>query len=589
MPTAPTLAHALDRLAAAEASTGFTFQDLAGRESFLSFPDLARAVRRRAAALHAWGLQPGDRVGLVAIEPEAFVLSFLAVVRAGLVPVPLYPPLALGSLDAYAEHTARILEDAGARRLLVSARLKNVLWALVDRVPSLEAVETVERLDAGDDGDALPAPAVGPEDLCFLQYTSGSTAEPKGVMVTHRALAANAEGIVVHGLGVGPDDVGVSWLPLYHDMGLIGFVVAPVFHRVPVVFVPTLRFLSRPSVWLDTVHRHRGTITFAPPFAYGLAARRATEAELARWDLSCLRVAGVGAEPIAAPTLERFTERFQARCGLDRGALVPAYGLAEATLAVSLAAPGAPLRVARVDLERFREQGEAAPAEDGTGLVEEHVSCGRPFPGHEIRVLDPEGRPLPERREGELCVRGPSVTAGYFGRPETTRAAFRDGWLHTGDLGYLADGEVYVTGRVKDLIILRGRNVHPQAIEWEVGEVEGVRRGNVVAFSRPGRDTEEVVVVLETRRADTDALADAVRLRVRRALRIPVREVVCLPPGSLPKTSSGKLQRRLTRSLYLDGRLGREGGRAPSGAPRRVVARHVARSLWARAKHAVGG
>lgn len=584
-----TVAQAIAEVGLHAPDRGFVFQDLEGTETRVSFPEVAQQTARRAGALRALGLRKGDRVGLVVIEPMDFVLTFLAAVRAGIVPVPMYPPLSFANLDAYAERSGRILESSGASVLVASERLQNVLWGLVGKVPSLKKVATVESLR---DGKAVTSwPAIAPEDLCFLQYTSGSTADPKGVMVTHGSLVANCKGIIVESLQLKTHEgeTGVSWLPLYHDMGLIGFVIAPILHSINIVFIPTIRFIKRPSVWLDTIHRHRGTVTFAPNFAFALAAKRVREEDLANWDLSCLHMVGCGAEPINAATMREFTDLFHTRCGLPANAVLPAYGMAEATLAISIKRRPDMHRVLPLDAESFRTDGLVAPPVEGAATIEQ-VACGAPFEGHEVGVLAADGAWLPEGREGELCLRGPSVTAGYYRNPVATAESYRtDGWLRTGDLGFVHDGQIYVTGRIKDLIIVNGRNVHPQTIEWAVAELDGVRRGNVVAFSVPGDASEEVVVVVETK-GDVTALPEAIQRVVQKELSLTVTEVVCLPSGSLPKTSSGKLQRRRTRQDYLAGKLGAHGTRTAGSAARSItLARHVAASIWERAKAATIG
>jgi fatty-acyl-CoA synthase len=581
-----TIAEAVANVGKEYPNHGFVFQDLEGKETAYDYPQVEQQTAARAANLQAAGLQKGDRLGLIVIEPEDFVLTFLAAVRVGIVPVPLYPPLSFGNLDAYSERTAKVLESAGARLLVASAKLQNVLWSMVDKVPSLERLVVAEKLR---DATTAPVyPEILPEDLAFLQYTSGSTSDPKGVMVTHASLVANSRGIINEGLQLIPErgDKGVSWLPLYHDMGLIGFVIAPICWGVPVVFIPTMRFIKRPSVWLDTIHRHRGTASFAPNFAYALAARRVKDSDLEQWDLSCLKVLGCGAEPIQAETMRLFTELFAERCKLPRNAIMPAYGMAEATLAITLKPAPEPLQTLVIDAETFSESGRVTAPTEGRAAIE-HVACGVPFKGHEVAILDEHGNPLPDGLEGEICHRGASVTPGYFGNAEATAQSWRNGWLRTGDLGFLKDGQLYVTGRIKDLIIVNGRNVHPQAVEWAVAEVDGVRRGNVVAFSVPGDLGEELVVVLETKESEHGPLSEEVRRAVQRELSLSTREVVCLKTGALPKTSSGKLQRRKTREMYLKGLLG--GGDRSLGASSDTItlARHVASSVWSRAKAAL--
>ena len=588
MPLFQTVAQAVAEVGDKFPLNGYVFQDMKGAETRYGYQEVARLTSQRAAAMQRMGLRKGDRVGLVVIEPEDFVLTFLAAVRIGVVPVPLYPPLSFGALDAYADRTRKVLGLSQARVLFASEKLQNVLWSLVDAVPTLERLVCVETLR--DAQGAATFPPIEPEDIAFLQYTSGSTADPKGVVVTHASLIANCHAIIVQGLEKGKGDgVAVSWLPLYHDMGLIGFVIATITHGMTSVFIPTMRFIKKPSVWMDAIHRHRGTVSFAPNFAYALVSRKCTEEELASWDLSCMEAFGCGAEPIHPDTARGFIELFSTRARMDPRAFLPAYGMAEATLAISFKPLRETFRTRVIDLELFQETGTARDPRDGA-LTLEHVSCGPTFEDHEVAAFGDSGERLPEGVEGELRLRGPSVCRGYYNNPEATDAAFRDGWLHTGDLGYVLDGEVYVTGRLKDLIILNGRNVHPQAIEWVVGSVPGVRQGNVVAFSRPGRDSEELVVVLETKELDHDTLKTEVARAVRKELGVPPADVVCLSPGNLPKTSSGKLQRRKTRSQYLTGELGRDGTRTMGASGDAItVARHMARSLWSRAKASVLG
>ncbi|MBN2799864.1 MAG: fatty acyl-AMP ligase [Deltaproteobacteria bacterium] len=581
-----TVAEALAGTATHNPDRTLTFQDMKGVETVYTFAEVEAATARRAAFLQQLGLGKGDRVGLIIIEPEDFALNFYACLRIGVLPVPLYPPLSMGNLDAYTERTGRILENAETRVLVVSSKLQNILWSLRDSVGCLERIVKVEELQQATGTPTYPD--IQPDDLAFLQYTSGSTSDPKGVMVSHANLIANIQGSsTVMGLQSGRD-VAVSWLPLYHDMGLIGFVITSVVWGIDAVFIPTVRFLFKPTVWMEAMHRHKGTATFAPNFAYALITRRARPQDLEQWDLSHVRLFGCGAEPIHPETMAEFTDKFHTHCGMPEEAIMPAYGMAEATLAITLVPTDRMWATRAVEASAFEADGTATTPEQGATVLE-HVSCGFPHAGHEVAVFHAEtGEQLPEGREGELCLRGPSVAHGYFKNPEATSAAFRNGWLHTGDLGYMNQGEVYVTGRMKDLIILNGRNLHPQSIEWVAAEVEGVRKGNVVAFSRRGAHSEELVIALETRSEDHAGLSARVKEQVQAQLQAPVAEVVCLEPGTLPKTSSGKLQRRKTQQLYTKGTLGKEGSRTPgSSASRVTLAKHVAKSVWSRAKNAV--
>jgi fatty-acyl-CoA synthase len=556
----PTMIDALDACRELGDERGYTFIASDGSAVTLGFRTLVDEARRRGRQLSALGLGKGDRVALIIPDSQQFVLTFLGAMTAGIVPVPLYPPLSLGRLDAYLDGMARTLDAAAVDIVIASAQVEKLLWGVMPRVKGVRDLVTVEALAVGGREKAT-APVIEPSDPVFLQFTSGSTAAPKGVVVTHASLYANCFAIIHTGLRADPAvDTSVSWLPLYHDMGLIGFVLAPLINGVSTVFVPTLAFVKRPTLWMDVVDKYRGTITFAPNFAFARLVKRASDSDLARWDLSCLRVVGCGAEPIHAATMRGFVERF-GKAGLREGALLPCYGMAEATLAISFARLGSPLQF---DAER--------------------VSCGRALPGHEIGIFDESGRVVVGEREvGEIRVRGPSVAAGYFREPGQTRAVFgADGWLRTGDLGYLADGELYISGRKKDILIVHGRNYYPQAIEWIAEEVAGVRKGNIAVFSVPGDVSERVVIVAEATRDDTDMDADvraAVQKRVAEAFGLVVDEVVLLGVGELPKTTSGKLQRAKTREQYLAGTLGREGTRS-AGAGRAAstisIMRHVA-------------
>jgi fatty-acyl-CoA synthase len=578
--------------AAAITHKGYTFLDDLLQPREWSFADLSREAARRARIFRTLGLKKGDRVAMIVPDGEDFVLNFFGAVRAGLVPVPMYPPLALGKLDAYVDAASRIITTSGARMLVTSKAVAPVVWSLVGRVSTLEDLVLVEKLKSFEDGEitaTLDGLEITPEDPCFLQFTSGSTADPKGVIVTHGSLVANSKAIMFDGLESDPEvDRGVSWLPLYHDMGLIGFVIAPMLAHVPVVFMPTLTFVKRPHVWMETVAKYRGTITFAPNFAFGLAAKRAHGKKL-KYDLSCLRILGCGAEPINATTMRTFVEAF-ASAGLKPEAIMPCYGMAEATLAIAFQDIHKPFKSVVIHRSEYEQYHLAVPYQglDAKEMIE-LVSCGKTFPHHEVAVINPYGAPLPEGEVGEIVVRGPSVTAGYFQNEEATKALLENGWLHTGDLGFFLDGELYVSGRKKDLIILNGKNYHPQAFEWEVEQLDGIRKGNVVAFSRAGENSEELVVVAEVKNnRDLDALTHAVRERIHDTSGVRVRDVVLVQAGALPKTSSGKLQRRKTSELYFDGSLGSTGNRTlGSTATKVALARHVTKSAFARVKHSL--
>jgi fatty-acyl-CoA synthase len=348
--------------------------------------------------------------------------------------------------------------------------------------------------------------------------------------------------------------MGVSWLPHYHDMGLIGFILAPIIMNRHVVILPITSFARDPRVWLKAIDKYRGTVSYAPNFAYAQVVKRLRDNDLDSLDLSCWRVAGCGAEPIHAPTLRVFAERL-APAGFRAEAFLPSYGMAESTLAVSIHRHGAPLRIDRVDAESLK-LGKANPAIEDNGRLSEIVSCGFPLPDHQVAVINEEGAPLPEREIGEVTVRGPSVARGYFRNPEATAETWRDGWLRTGDLGYLADGELYICGRSKELIIIRGANYYPQDIELAARDLPGIKRGNVVAFGvNDGREERLVILAEANAREEREPLRQAIASRVREAVGLEVYRVALVPVGALLRTTSGKLQRRKMKQLYERGEL----------------------------------
>ncbi len=579
----PTVPRAIRDNAQKPGTVTFIHSDKSKR--VYDYPEFSGAVDNRAMQLLEMGLEKGDRIGFVIPDSEDFVISFIAALTAGVIPVPMYPPLSLGRLDGYIDTAARILMAADAKALLTVKKAQPVLWSLVNRVDTLEKVVCLEDLPKPS-GEQPDVDAISLDDVAFLQFTSGSTSDPKGVVVTHGSLLANMHAILKYGLEINPQDITVSWLPLYHDMGLIGFTLCPLWYAMSAVYIPTLDFVKHPTLWMETMHEHRGTIAFAPNFAYALATRRTSEKTLAKLDLSCVKVLGCGAEPNHPATLRAFTDLF-AKAGLKPGALLPCYGMAEATLAMTFNPLHRGLRTDVIDADTYHGENRAVPKAEGHTL--EFVSCGVPLPGHNVIIVDDDGKELPERSVGNIVFQGPSITSGYWGQKKATEDAFRDNGLHTGDLGYMADGELYVTGRKKDIIILNGRNYDPQSIEWEASEVDGVRKGNVVAFSRPSETTEELVIVVETKPGtNQDELAENVRQRIQNRMYLSVADVVLLASGQLPKTSSGKLQRSRARLQYLDGTLGAEGNRTLGNRGQVfTLVKHLSVSFLARLRHGV--
>jgi acyl-CoA synthetase (AMP-forming)/AMP-acid ligase II len=562
---------------------GYTFVGEDGvSEVYFSFRSMAQHVARYAAALQRLGLRRGERVAMVIPDGQQFVFTFLGAMHAGLVPVPMSPPATLGNLTNYLEVSRHLVIRSEAAALICTAEVRRILGSLAGG--SLRRIVAVEDLPL--DSTEAPLADLSASDMGFIQFTSGSTSRPKGVVLTHGNLSANAHCIMNLGLKATPEDRGCTWLPFYHDMGLIGFVLAPLVTRTPVAFMQPLAFLKRPSAWLHMVTRHRGSIGFGPNFAYGLCTSRIKDHELKGVDLSSWRIAGCGAEPIQLATLDAFADRFSS-VGFRPEAFMPCFGMAESTLAVTFHDLDERARAERLRMDRLSRDNVAELAEAiGDFETSQFVSCGKPFEGHAVAIRAEDGTFLPERQVGEIVIQGPSVMHGYYKDPDATAETIRDGWLHTGDKGYLSDGELYVCGRIKDMIIVAGKNYYPTDIEWAAGEVEGVRRGNVVAFGvGEFGQAERVILAAEyrTRPSDPDTIIRNVKARVLEQIGVRVDEVLLLESGSIPKTTSGKLQRRKSKEMYMDGSL--MGGAKIEGSL--DLARHLVTSQWGLLKNRV--
>ena len=546
-----------------------------GTQTPITYGDLWTRSREVAAGLSARGVGHRDTVAIMLRTEAAFFTAFLGTLMAGGVPVPLYPPVRPDRIEEYARRQVGILTNADTRILITFAEVERVAALLIGQAPSLSTVITVDGLaDPGGARAGLPRPTGA--DPALIQYTSGSTGQPKGVLLTHDNLLSNIRAIQ-QGLDLGSDDVGVSWLPLYHDMGLIGSWLGTMYVGTPLALMSPLAFLARPARWLQTLHSRRGTLSPAPNFAFDLCVHRITDDEIEGLDLSSVRVLLNGSETVVPETLERFVERF-APYGLRRDALLPVYGLAECSVGLATPPMGRPPRVDRVARLALQENGNALAAADDDPSALRFVSCGRALPDHALRVVHATGTPVGERQEGRVQFRGPSATAGYYRNPEATGALIgTDGWLDTGDLGYLADGELFLTGRRKDLIIKGGRNIHPHEPEEVAAGVEGVRKGCVAAFGvrNLDRGTERLVIVAETRRtaqSDRERIRATIVERITDALGLPPDTIVLSRPGSVLKTSSGKIRRAATREAYLAGALER-GRSSVAGQWLRLVAR----------------
>jgi fatty-acyl-CoA synthase len=548
------------------------------RSVTLTFGELYAAGQRSAAELARRGIPAGGRVALMLPTSRAFFVSYAGILLAGAIPVPIYPPFRADRIEEYASRQAGILNNAEVSLLLTFRRAEAVAHLVQPRVRSLAAVVDAEKLIEAADKAPPPAPGALPahltgsrarrsSDIALLQYTSGSTGDPKGVVLTHANLLANMRGIGA-AVDMGPGDVGVSWLPLYHDMGLIGAWLTLLHFGVPLAVMSPLAFLTRPERWLWAFHKHRGTIAAAPNFAYELCVRKAADKDIEGLDLSSWRVAMNGAEPVNPETMERFTARF-ARYGFRAEAHLPVYGLAESSLAVTVPPLNRGALVDCVDRETFTAQGRALPATPGHANTISFVSSGTPLPEHEVRIVDPSGNEAPDRTEGFLWFRGPSATSGYYHNPAATQkllplgAATNPGefaWVDSGDRAYRADDEIYVTGRVKDIIIKGGRNLYPHEVEGLGARADGIRKGCIVAFGLKDESsgTEKLIVVAEVRERDARgraAIVAAVTEQISHGLGLPPDHVELLPPGSIPKTSSGKLRREETKQLFQRGTL----------------------------------
>ena len=524
----------------------------------LSYADLYQGAQSVAGGLQARGLLSGRTVAIMLPTGCDYLYSFFGILLAGSIPVPIYPPVRLSQIEDHLRRHAGILDNAGCELLITIREAKPFAQLLRSRVASLRHIADVQELrTAGQRPTPLAARA---EDIAFLQYTSGSTGIPKGVVLSHHNLIVN---IRTMGAMIQADsqDVFVSWLPLYHDMGLIGAWLGSLYYAFPLVLMSPLHFLARPERWLWAVHRHGGTLSAAPNFAYELCLNRIEEGTLKGLDLSSWRLAFNGAEPVSPQTLRNFCHRF-APYGFRPEALAPVYGLAESAVGLTFPPLGRGPLIDRIQKDAFQDQGLAVPAGETDQAVLEFVACGQPLAGHEVRIVDPGQRELPERQQGRLQFKGPSATSGYFRNAQETKKLFVGDWLDSGDLAYQDQGDIYITSRVKDIIIRAGRNILPYALEEAVGNIIGVRKGCVAVIgSRDSRTaTERLVVLAESRETEPDKREQLHRLVLAVAsehLDSPPDRVLLVPPRTVLKTSSGKIRRSAMRRLYEQGRIGR--------------------------------
>ncbi len=535
----------------------------------ISYGELRSAAMNAAFGLHERGVKKGDAIAIMLPTGPDYFYSFFGILMAGCIPVPLYPPFRPSQIEDHLRRHSGILANAGANTMITFDDAIEIARRLKAESGRLGAIITHEDLASSKETEL---PASDPEDTALLQYTSGSTGNPKGVVLSHANLLANIRAMGKAAM-VDSSDVFASWLPLYHDMGLIGAWLGSLYHACTFVVMSPLTFLARPSSWISALSRNRATLTASPNFGYVLCLSRMEEREMEGIDLSSLRMAFNGAEPVSFEVMENFAKKF-AKCGLKENVLTPVYGLAESSVGLAFTPAGRGPKMDRIDRERFVKTGMAVPSEKGMAVV----SCGFPLPGHEIRIVDGTGREVGERQEGKLEFRGPSATSGYFRNEEENSKLFHDGWLDSGDYAYAAEGEIYPTGRAKDLIIRAGRNLYPYEAEEAVGNIPGIRRGCVAIFGVPGGGTERLVVVAEARKKE-EGLEQEIRNKVMDVLGEPPDEILVVSPHTVLKTSSGKIRRAATREIYLAGM--KKAGWKISGAQAPQFARIAGSILYA--------
>ncbi|MBY6195656.1 AMP-binding protein [Vibrio hangzhouensis] len=525
----------------------------------ISYQKLKDKAMEIAAGLINAGVEAGDCVAIMLPTSNDYFFSFFGILYARAIPVPIYPPARLQQIEDHLGRHASILNNAEAKLLITVPEAKPLAHLLKLQVPSIEAVVTAADLQGSTEsvevGDAQS------DDIAFLQYTSGSTGVPKGVTLTHSNLLANVRAMG-KAVGASSNDVFVSWLPVYHDMGLIGAWLGSLYHTMPLVIMSPLLFLTKPQRWLWAIHHYKGTLSPAPNFAYELCVSRVKESELEGLNLSSWRLSWNGAEPVSPQSIANFTEKY-APYGFKPETMSPVYGLAESSVGLTFPLEVRKPRIEYFDRESLSRNGRAVAVTQETVGAIPVVGLGQPLVGHQIRIVDELGKELPEGEEGELEFKGPSATQGYYRNPEKTRELYHDDWLVTGDRAFTLSGELFLTGRTKDIIIKAGRNIYPHELEQAVGGIDGVRKGCVAVFGSQDRrsGTEKLIVLAESRETDPRTIRSFKKQINNLAVRLlgsPADDIVIGPPHTIPKTSSGKIRRSACKELYQEGKLGRQ-------------------------------
>ncbi len=549
-----TIADGLDY--AAQGDTGFNFYSSRGAlDKVLPYRALRKLARTTARKLLNSGLKPGDRVGIVAETGADFMAVFYGCQYAGLVPCPIPYSMQIGGKEAYITRVAGMLRSAAAIAIVTTAEMEPAMCEAAELAGTAIVISHAKLNETGE--SILPLQGFSSSDVAYIQYSSGSTSDPKGVLITQRSIMANARGILRDGLGITKKDRAFSWLPLYHDMGLVGFCLSPMLGQVTVDYLATTAFARRPALWLKLMSQNKSTVCFSPTFGYDLAAKR-IKGDLTGIDLSSIRIAGIGGDMIRADVLQHFASVTKP-AGFNPDVFLPSYGMAESTLAISFSKIGEPLNIDMVSRHACKVLGKAQPAAANapSEQVRGFVVCGKALPGHSLEVRNEMGEALSDREIGRIYAKGPSLMAGYYNNREATQAVLGgDGCLDTGDMGYMLDGRVVITGRAKDLILHNGRNIWPQDIEWAIEKLPGLKSGDVAAFAIENEDGEDdVVVLVECRVSET-----AQRIELRRNVGKIVHQgagvdcrIVLVPPRSLPFTSSGKLSRASARQKFVEG------------------------------------
>lgn len=536
---------------------GPTFLDRQNKPSPKHCSDILEGARKVAVYLRNRGLEPGDKVIILLMTSDVFTDAFFGTILAGGIPVPASPPMTFGDIGKYLMNMRHIVRNSEARFMIAFPRIRKVIGSVLADDNDLR-----EFILAGDITAEKPLrpgfPSLHADDPAFIQYTSGTTNLPKGVVLSHRALLSNAHGIG-RGIDIQPEDMGVTWLPLFHDMGLIGCLLSALYNQAGLTVMMPESFVMSPYTWLHNITTYRGTVIVAPNFAYHLCANRISDEELATLDLGSLKVALNGAEPVDLRTLRKFGERF-APVGFRGDINFPVYGMAENCLAATFPELGQPVEVVPVDRERLECQGEATPASGDDPSPFNAVSVGAPLAGQQVAIQGEEKAFALECQVGEIIIKSPSLMQGYHHNEEESAKVLENGWLHTGDLGFIKGGRLFITGRAKEMIIKRGRNFYPYDIERVASRVPGVRKGCLAAFATPNPDagTEDLVLVAETRETDERRkrhIEQAIASEVLGCIGIKPDRTILVPPRTIPKTSSGKLQRLLCRQRYHDGTL----------------------------------